>query len=289
MTHWVIMPFYGALDLTRQAVRDVLQQSLPVELLLIDTHPTAESRALCRDLRLASSHIWSWHHDPPLPSLAATWNYALNTIWAGGATEAWVVNNDVRLPHRLYQDLLEVQAQTGGWFVTAANVRDAWYDGMLGQSPAITPSLLATRGGPDFSCFLITRECHQWFQFDEQFIPAYFEDNDYHRRLELAGFGDRIFSVSLPYLHYGSGTLQHNEGLRKDWGPKFDACRQYYARKWGGLPHQETYQVPFQAVQRDGDLGFADFRILLLGQGRREVSDDVLLFAYQQLYRDARP
>jgi hypothetical protein len=275
MTNWVIMPFYGAIDLTRQAVFDVLNQSLkPLDLLLIDTHPTRESRELARELRAFSPRVWPWHHDPPLPSLAATWNYALETIWAGGATQAWVVNNDVRLHPQTYEALVKVQAITQAWFLTPVNVRDRWdavkdsvilpYQGVIGES----------RGGPDFSCFLIQRECHQWFQFDEQFIPAYHEDNDYHRRLTLAGFGDRIFSVPLPYWHKGSGTLQANEALAKEWGPKFAACQAYYIQKWGGLPHQETFPFPFDY---QNGTGFDwrgqpyDPRISLTGQGRPDA------------------
>lgn len=289
MTNWVIMPFYGALELTRAAVHDVLAQTLePLDLLLIDTHPTRESRELTRELRRFSPRVWPWHHDPPLPSLSATWNYALETLWAGGATQAWVVNNDIRLHPDTYRALVTAQAATGAWFLTPVNVRDQWDHAKRQEILAgWDAQFLYSRGGPDFSCFLIQRELHQWFQFDEQFVPAYFEDNDYHRRLTLAGFGERIFSLPIPYWHQGSGTLQatENTALATHWGPKFDACRAYYVQKWGGLPHHETFTVPFDAgAQRDGDLGFTDTRILLLGQGRREVPDDVLLSAYQKLY-----
>ena len=260
------MPFLNAWSLTAQAIEDVLDQTLPhVRLLLIDqgsTEPTG-----VQHLPNADARIYVWHHDPPLPSLAATWNRALRFVWEQGCERAFVINNDVRVPNALCERLLQVQRLTGAWFVTADNVGDAYQEAM--QKPyQMDDAFLRARGGPDFSCFLITRECHKWFQFDEGFQPAYHEDNDYHRRLQLAGFGDRIFSVCLPYLHIGSGTLKENEKLREGWGPKFEACQRYYGEKWGGLPGSETYTVPFDVIQRDGDLGFADHRVLYTGQGK---------------------
>lgn len=240
--NWVIMPFVENYTDTEQALADLLDQTIPdLRVLLIDNGSKAQTpAAFTRDPR-----VLLWRYKPALLSLSTVWNTALEMVWKTGGQHALVVNNDVRLPKRLYADLLEAQEWTAAWFVSACNVGEAWYDGMMGQSSAITESLLASRGGPDFSCFLITAECHRYFQFDERFIPAYFEDNDYHRRLQLAGLGDKIFSLPIPYLHYGSGTLRNVERLNQGWHAKFEACKRYYSEKWGGVPGQETHTSPF--------------------------------------------
>lgn len=269
--NWIILPYVNNIGQTAEAITDCLAQTLPdVHLLLIDNG----SEALGRDLARGAAANWktdricTWRHDPPLPSLAATWNAALRFVWEAGEGQALVVNNDVRLPHHLYADLLGTQRATGAWFVTATNVGDAWYPGMMGQGQHLTDDFLRSRGGPDFSCFLITEECHRWFQFDEGFRPAYHEDNDYHRRLQLAGLGEKIFSVCIPYLHYGSGTLKSDPAFQATWGQKFAACQAYYQEKWGGLPGSETYEIPFQGPDNPNIGKGYDLRYLYLGQGK---------------------
>jgi hypothetical protein len=264
--NWVLMPYVDNLVMTQQALFDVLDQGglADLQVLAVDNGSRSRELPIQDDPR-----VHYWHFQPALLSLATVWNTALDMVWGTGADHALVVNNDVRLPYRIYADLLEVQQCTEAWFVSACNVGEAWYPGMLRQSSAITESLLASRGGPDFSCYLMTRECHTWFRFDEQFIPAYHEDNDYHRRLQLAGFGDKIFSVPIPYLHFGSGTLRNVEHVNQGWGARFTACQEYYVRKWGGLPGHETYTTPFngQAFSGPG----RDPRCLLFAQGRNEL------------------
>lgn len=246
---------------TLQALRDVQAQTVETRILTIANGPH----------RLGRPHKagWlEWHYALPLP-LAAVWNRALQFAWAAGATEAWVINNDVRVPPWLLAELQAVQRVTGAWFLTATNVGER-YETALTEAVVIDETFRASRGGPDFSCFLIQRECHQWFQFDEGFQPAYHEDNDYHRRLELAGFGDRIFSVCLPYLHYGSGTLKADAQLRATWDQRFAQSQQWYVDKWGGLPGHETYDQPFGHPLRNMLL---DDRCTLFDQGRIQSLD----------------
>jgi GT2 family glycosyltransferase len=80
--------------------------------------------------------------------------------------------------------------------------------------------------------------------FDENFFPAYCEDNDYFRRIRLAG---------LPYLrddrvlveHDRSQTIRSNPAL---WAELDEALREnqrYFLRKWGGEPQHEAYDHPF--------------------------------------------
>ncbi|MCJ2562840.1 MAG: hypothetical protein LN417_01950, partial [Candidatus Thermoplasmatota archaeon] len=99
-------------------------------------------------------------------------------------------------------------------------------------------------------CFLITQACHEKYRFDENFVPAYHEDNDYHRRMILRGDGQQIFSVDVPFLHHGSVTINRTKKTAEEWGPKFEKCRAYYVKKWGGLSGEETFDKPFGP---DGD------------------------------------
>lgn len=82
-------------------------------------------------------------------------------------------------------------------------------------------------------------------KFDYQFHPAYFEDNDYFRRMKLAGY-DYSVAKNCNTIHTGSQTTknfsaeemeQHHRNFRKN--------QAYYIRKWGGLPTHELFNVPF--------------------------------------------
>lgn len=274
--NWILMPFINCLEMTRAAIEDCLAQSLPVQILLLDNGSQRETRELADTYARTHANVLVWHHDPQLPSLSAVWNRALRFVWEAGGEYAWVVNNDVRLHHKTYEVLLEVQKNSAAFFVTAVSVKEEQFDPTIdlhaglgtvteSRKDGIRPEGYSY-GGPDFSCYLITRECHRWFQFDEGFVPAYHEDNDFHRRLKLAGFGEKIFGVNVPFLHYGSGTLNGNEQLRAGWQPKFVQCQDYYRKKWGSLPGHEVYQTPFNMGTEEG-LG-ADLRYLMTGQGK---------------------
>src|SRR5256885_2862829 len=95
---WIVMPILADPEKPEAAISDCLAQSIPTRLLLINQGVEESFRD--RLERIAESHadrVLVWSHQPPLLSLAATWNRALRFVWEAGGTEALVVNNDVRL------------------------------------------------------------------------------------------------------------------------------------------------------------------------------------------------
>lgn len=239
---WCVMPVLAGPEMTEAAIGDLLVQSVPTKILIVNQGVDDAFRShLERLSEQDPARIFLWHHQPPLPSLSATWNLALDTIWQTGGNIALVVNNDVRLHPDMVLVLTSELRRKRALFVSAVGVRKDQFD------PNVPLSFGDTHGGPDFSCFLIARECHQAFRFDEAFIPAFCEDLDYHRRLMLAGEGKRIFSVNVPYLHLASQTLalvggQEAERIRRQIESQ---SRAYYAKKWGGPVNHERYLVPF--------------------------------------------
>lgn len=95
-----------------------------------------------------------------------------------------------------------------------------------------------------WSAFAITAEAIEkvgWF--DPSFYPAYYEDNDYHRRAILAGV-----SVSFPatgITHHGSSVIKSDDHYRRQNDRTFTANKAYYISKWGGEPNHETFATPF--------------------------------------------
>lgn len=245
---WVIMPIIDLLEMTLQAIRDCLDQRLEegtlTRVLVISNGSTDVTRLALEELQEASAmRVLVWHHDPPLWTLNATWNRALEFCWEAGAEEALVVNNDVRLHPTTYAALSDVLFRRHALFVSAVGVTE---DQFFGQNPAAAPpieDLLKDRGGPDYSCFLISKACHRRFPFDPAF--TYYGDNDHHYRLKLAGEGGRIFGVNVPYLHYGSKTINRSPEAAAKYAKVFDAHQALYLKKWGGLGGREEFLTPY--------------------------------------------
>lgn len=96
-----------------------------------------------------------------------------------------------------------------------------------------------------YSCFLISPNIIKkvgWF--DENFYPAYYEDNDYAYRMKLAGI--EFNSVATNISHVGSATIKSfSEAEISMHHNQFRNNTVYYTRKWGGLPGKEVYITPF--------------------------------------------
>jgi hypothetical protein len=252
----IIMPYLDCPEYTRAAVEDCLNQSLASQLLLIDNGSQDPGRRLGEEVA-CDPRVWRWRHDPPLPSLSATWNTALRCAWEAGCTEALVINNDVRLWQGTYEYLRATQQMTDALFVTATGVTAPQFEEFCGGTPHAYPVRPPAYPlpGPDFSCFLITRACHEKYQFDEHYVPCYVEDVCYHREMMLGGDGARIFGTGLPFLHYGSGTLNGIQGEKRERKQRQieQGSRQHHLQKWGGPANEERFTIPFDASSaRDG-------------------------------------
>jgi len=78
---------------------------------------------------------------------------------------------------------------------------------------------------------------------DENFFPAYYEDNDHRYRMKLAGLEWEYFP--LEYEHIVSATIKRDPVLMAKNQKTFKENGRYYIEKWGGLPGQEKYLTPF--------------------------------------------
>lgn len=277
VSHWAIVPVLAAPDLTEATLADLLAQSVSLQILVINQGVDDAFRG--RLERLAEEYpdrIFLWSHQPPLPSLSATWNRALWFVWEAGGSEALVVNNDVRLHPRTYECLDGMLAHTPALFVSAVGVTADQFDA---SAPMDGRWLTAPDsegwghplhpGGPDFSCFLIAKAGHEQYPFDEAFIPAHCEDLDMHRRYLLGGDGDKIFSINLPFLHVGSGTLKHADSTTRQRIESQTAqiARAHYRLKWGGDVNEERFTIPFDHSSAQDGVTTPDLQRLVQGGG----------------------
>jgi GT2 family glycosyltransferase len=182
--------------------------------------------------------------------LSAAWNMGIDQVFSAGHEYALVCNDDVLFaPYTI--DALYWAAKVGSHaVVTAQNVRGAMpnpdsiltmpegYDSGVQLNPQFG-------GGPDFACFMIGWTAWNHIgRFDENFVPAYFEDNDYHRRVILSGMEAASVNTA-QYYHYGSQT-QNADSVNPVVRPEaFVRNRNHYIVKWGGEPGLEAFYHPY--------------------------------------------
>lgn len=121
-------------------------------------------------------------------------------------------------------------------------------DAALESPETILFDVAGPRGG--CSVFLMNRP-ELWMEmggFDENFYPAYFEDNDAYRRMELANLPRQTVALQ-DWAHETSSTLANgSEEYRQKHWENFARNASYYQQKWGGPPNQEVFTKPFGGI-----------------------------------------
>jgi hypothetical protein len=79
--------------------------------------------------------------------------------------------------------------------------------------------------------------------FDENFHPAYCEDNDMTWRARIAEVP--MVEVEGHLEHEGSATIRGHDLYMHQNGYSFTANLTYYRSKWGGNPGEEQFATPF--------------------------------------------
>lgn len=106
-----------------------------------------------------------------------------------------------------------------------------------------TELMVAEAEGHQFHLMSIRREVIEKVgTFDENFTPAYYEDTDYGQRIRNSY--DHTFKwakIKVDCYCVGNAHGVNLAGVRMDIQKNID----YYIRKWGGMPGQQTYFHPF--------------------------------------------
>lgn len=90
-------------------------------------------------------------------------------------------------------------------------------------------------------CNAISRKCVEAVgYFDENFYPAYYEDTDYVRRMQIVGIPVTVVRTSA-YSAVQANSTESDRGLPVH----YLNLEKYYIEKWGGKPGHETFNMPF--------------------------------------------
>jgi hypothetical protein len=85
-------------------------------------------------------------------------------------------------------------------------------------------------------------------EIDENFYPAYYEDNDYMYRMKLADIHNKPFGATLPKIDIDVECAGNAMSVKSGLVVDFEKNAAYYEKKWGGKPGQEKYTKPFNEI-----------------------------------------
>lgn len=164
--------------------------------------------------------------------VAAAWNEGMKIAIDDGYKYAIIANDDSYFLPRTIERLYSSMRDTGAVLVSP-NPNNQWHPaGMI--------------EGADFCNFMIDipQLLESCGTFDENFRPAYFEDNDMHYRIRLSGRSCFINTDAIVH-HYGSETQYFDPNNPVCPPHQFEQNRQYYREKWGGEPGREVCLTPY--------------------------------------------
>lgn len=163
--------------------------------------------------------------------VSKAWNQILNWgISHDDCNVVYVLNNDIVLHSECLTMMNESVLENGKDAISGLNI---------GNLPVMlnsfTKPTLNNRYSPamNFSCFGLTLQTIKRVGlFDEGFKRAYFEDNDFHHRMNLEGIVSSCDQFAA-FTHYGSRSIKEG-GVKHE--PYFTQNRNYFKQKWGFSP-----------------------------------------------------
>lgn len=225
MNYTLIVPILNKPELLDRLFRSIREDETPSRLLVIDNGFVYNSYYRlnfipddCRDkFKDTTIGIQLFKNNA---GVSASWNYGIkvNDSCTG---EPWVVSNfDLIFSEGSIKKLLE-PLQNGYDLVTLERGYCLW---------GANKSLFDKVG-----------------YFDENFFPAYIEDLDFDRRVQLHPDVKKV-TLALPeIIHESSSTVRGH--YNKPLGDVLHELRElnelYYIKKWGGKHGQEEYDLPF--------------------------------------------
>lgn len=90
----------------------------------------------------------------------------------------------------------------------------------------------------------MVREVGRW----DTNLPQYYADNDYYRRVRLAGYEMLYTDLEVTHHNGASSTIKSDPRLGYINGVTHPLYSQYYSAKWGGDSGAETYDWPFDGA-----------------------------------------
>jgi len=171
--------------------------------------------------------------------VAASWNEGMRRSLELGNEYALITNDDaVFFPGAIKKMYDFIKYQSNAVLVSPNQNHFSDGDPVLGEA--------------DFFCFMvdIKKLTDKVGWFDENFVPAYFEDNDMH--LRIGHSGEKCYMLpNVQVNHVGSATQYFDRSNPVVPPQQFETNRNYFIQKWGGQPGNHQFQHPFNNPEND--------------------------------------
>jgi GT2 family glycosyltransferase len=162
-------------------------------------------------------------------SVSKAWNKGIEEGARVGCNYILVINTDIVFKSNAIDrlvDFAEKHSEAVMWTMTEcpdlANIEKCIEDESFSEHPL-------------FSCFMVKADFFGHVgRFDENFTPAYFEDNDMHARLALAELKAYSYGGARFY-HFGSRTVKSDRALVNKNLQLVLQSQLYFFQKWGHL------------------------------------------------------
>ena len=218
---------------------------VPIETVLIPT----DQDSIARGEHVASIHMCGYCHTDSLSGQSETVPGLITLTFPNLTTGRGGVG--------VGEDGVGAARRRAARAATSTSVRSA--------TPDCRPSGPAR---PMSSAFALNRACLESVgYFDENFHPAYFEDNDYHWRCRQKKVEVRPLVTAS--THVGSATIFGNPEYRARNKDTFEENKDYYRAKWGGTPGEERWSAPFMGENGGAEPPIEPARIRRLAWERR--------------------
>lgn len=211
------------------------------DILLIDNASTDGTRDWMKSL--SNDKLW-FVLNHRSESLAAKWNLACKVAFYDfHLDDVLLVNNDIEIRPDTYQELKKWAAidwldTSDHGLVSCVSVRTR--EKLRYPEPPVSFS-----NHPDFSCFLLKKWAYEKIgPFDEDYFPAYFEDNSYHVRAHRKGVP--CVSIDLPFVHHGASTILNADPIEKALIERgAERNRELFRQTYGCIPGTPEYDALF--------------------------------------------
>lgn len=220
MTVAIIVPSLVRADRLEKCLESICEHVPQAHVRVFNNWTHSGVAKVCAHFEAASngSHKFTIHSHPENLGCAGSWNLGLKKFFEEGHDWVVVMNDDVRVRKGAIESLKEC-------LDSGADL--AW-------------------SSESMACFGIkksTLDAVGWF--DENFWPAYHEDEDFAHRMRLAGLKPSGAAGAV-VDHDRSSSLNYSDLMWFKHRMKTDHQNLlYYGRKWGGVPNFEKFTRPF--------------------------------------------
>src|SRR5271166_229459 len=234
----VLLLAHNNLALTKRCVESIRAQDIPTKIYIFDNGSTDGTNEWANS---DDSGDINYTRFTTNKGVSFGWNYILE--WLLGhpaiAEHCLCVGTDTILPSWFYRVLLAYLCESVP-FITGVAVDDL----AAAMDPTAIPESLSHN--PDFSGFLISRQCWQAVgKFDES-MQIYSSDQDYHIRAWRRGVP--LYKTGVRFYHEASSTLRLAEPRdRMEIQMQADRDRARLREKWGVPAGGPEYEALFNS------------------------------------------